>query len=148
MKKVALVTGGGSGNGEATSTAFAHKGVHVAVADMDLANAERVATEIVRAGGSAKSYKIDVSDDAAVDSINGEIVSAFGGLHGGVNNSGIIGDLTPTWEQTSPGWRKVVSVNLDGVFYCMRHEISAMRKSGGCFFSHWQLLPSRWWFSS
>ena len=130
-QKVALVTGGGSGIGEATARAFAREGAHVAVADMDLASAERVATEIVRAGGSAKSYKVDVSDDAAVESLIAHIVTDFGGLHIAVNNAGIGGDLAPTGEQTPPGWRKVISVNLDGVFYCMRHEISAMKKSGG-----------------
>lgn len=129
--KVALVTGGGSGIGEATSRAFAHEGAHVAVLDMDLASAERVAVEIVKAGGSAKSYKADVSDDAAVEAVMYQVVADFGGLHIAVNNAGIGGDLAPTGEQTPPGWRKVMSVNLDGVFYCMRHEIAALKKSGG-----------------
>jgi NAD(P)-dependent dehydrogenase (short-subunit alcohol dehydrogenase family) len=129
--QVALVTGGGSGIGEATSRAFAHEGAHVAVLDMDLANAERVAVEIVKAGGSAKSYKADVSDDVAVEAVINQVVTDFGGLNIAVNNAGIGGDLAPTGEQTPPSWRKVMSINLDGVFYCMRHEISAMKKSGG-----------------
>lgn len=129
--KTALVTGGGSGIGEATAQAFAREGAHVAVADMDLASAERVATEIVNAGGSAKSYKVDISDDAAVQRVVDQIVADFGELHIAVNNAGIGGDLAPTGDQTPAGWRKVISVNLDGVFYCMRHEISAMKKCGG-----------------
>jgi len=58
-------------------------------------------------------------------------VREFGGLHIAVNNAGIGGDQAPTGEQTPAGWRKVLSVNLDGVFYCMRHELAAMKRSGG-----------------
>ena len=130
-ERVALVTGAGSGIGEASAKAFAKHGSHVAVADMDYTSAARVVTEIVVAGGHATAYKVDVSDDAAVEVAINQIVADLGGLHIAVNNAGIGGDIAPTGEQTPPGWRKVLSVNLDGVFYCMRHEIAAMRKSGG-----------------
>jgi NAD(P)-dependent dehydrogenase (short-subunit alcohol dehydrogenase family) len=98
---------------------------------MDYASATRVVTEISAAGGHATAYKVDVSDDAAVEVVINQVVADLGGLHIAVNNAGIGGDIAPTGEQTPPGWRKVLSVNLDGVFYCMRHEIAAMRKSGG-----------------
>lgn len=130
-KKVAFVTGGGSGIGEAAAKALAEQGAQVAIGDMDLAGAERVVAEITKAGGSAKCYKLDVSDDAAVGTVVAQIEKDFGGLHIAVNNAGIGGELAATGDQTVAGWRKVLSVNLDGVFYCMRHEIGVMKKSGG-----------------
>jgi NAD(P)-dependent dehydrogenase (short-subunit alcohol dehydrogenase family) len=91
----------------------------------------RVVEDIAAAGGIAKAYSLDVSDDSEVDSVITAIVREFGGLHIAVNNAGIGGDQAPTGEQTPAGWRKVLSVNLDGVFYCMRHELAAMKRSGG-----------------
>ena len=130
-KKVAFVTGGGSGIGEASAKALAAAGATVAIADMDMVGADRVVAEIAAQGGIAKSYKLDVSDDAAVGAVIGAIEKELGGLHIAVNNAGIGGDLAPTGDQTPAGWRKVIGVNLDGVFYCMRHEIAVMKKSGG-----------------
>lgn len=129
-KKVAFVTGGGSGIGEASAKLLAHQGAHVAIADMDMSNAERVAGEISKAGGSAKAYKLDVSDEPAVHLVLQEIEKDLGALHIAVNNAGIGGEQAPTAEQSVEGWRKVLSVNLDGVFYCMKHEIPLMKKSG------------------
>lgn len=129
--KVALVTGGSSGIGEASAKALAAAGAKVAVADLNIDGANRVVAEIIAAGGSAKAYALDVSDDAAVGAVISAIASDFGGLHIAVNNAGIGGDIAPTGDQTPAGWRKVMGVNLDGVFYCMRHEIVAILKSGG-----------------
>ena len=130
IRKIALVTGGGSGIGEASAKALAAAGASVAVADMNMAGADRVVSEIVALGGIAKSYKLDVSDDVAVGEVVKAIEKDFGGLHIAVNNAGIGGDLAPTGDQSVEGWRKVMSVNLDGVFYCMRHEIAVMKKYG------------------
>lgn len=130
-EKIALITGGGSGIGEASAKALAAAGAIVAVADVDMAGAERVLSEILAAGGRGKAYNLDVSDDLAVERAINAITTDFGGLHIAVNNAGIGGTQAPTAEQTPESWRKVISVNLDGVFYCMRHEIPAMKKSGG-----------------
>lgn len=130
-KKVAFVTGGGSGIGEASAKALAAIGAVVAVADVDMAGANRVISEIIAAGGKAKAYELDVSDDLAVGRVINAITEEFGGLHVAVNNAGIGGVQAPTGDQTPESWRKVMSINLDGVFYCMRHEIPAMKKSGG-----------------
>jgi NAD(P)-dependent dehydrogenase (short-subunit alcohol dehydrogenase family) len=128
IRKIAFVTGGGSGIGEASAKALAAAGASVAIADMNIAGADRVVSEIVALGGSAKSYKLDVSDDAAVGDVIKAVEKDFGGLHIAVNNAGIGGDQAPTGDQSVEGWRKVMSVNLDGVFYCMRHEIAVMKK--------------------
>ncbi len=130
INKVAFVTGGGSGIGEASAKALADAGASVAVADIDMVGADRVVEEILASGGIAKSYKLDVSDDAAVGTVIAAISKDFGGLHIAVNNAGIGGELAATGDQTPAGWRRVLSVNLDGVFYCMRHEIAEMKKSG------------------
>lgn len=130
-KKVAFVTGGGSGIGEATAKALAQEGAQIALADLDLEGADRVVAEIVNSGGHAKSYKLDVSDDVAIGEVMAQIEKDFGGLHIAVNNAGIGGELAPVADQTVAGWKKVISVNLDGVFYSMRHEIPLMKKSGG-----------------
>ena len=129
-KKVALVTGGGSGIGEACAKALAAAGAEVAIADLNLDSVHRVVADIAAAGGIAKAYSLDVSNDSEVDSVISAIVSEFGGLHIAVNNAGISGEMAPTGEQSPAGWRKVLSVNLDGVFYCMRHELAAMKRSG------------------
>jgi len=130
IRKIAFVTGGGSGIGEASAKALAAAGASVAVADMNTAGADRVVAEILADGGIAKSYTLDVSDDAAVGAVISAIEKDFGGLHIAVNNAGIGGDQAPTGEQTPAGWRKVMAVNLDGVFYCMRHEIEVMKRYG------------------
>ena len=128
--KVAFVTGAGSGIGEATAKAFAHESASVAVADIDLDAAERVASEITGKGGKATAYKLDVSDDAAVALVLAQVEKDFGALHIAHNNAGILGDIAPLVDQSNDSWRKVMSVNLDGVFYCMKHEIPLMKKSG------------------
>jgi len=129
--KVALVTGGGSGIGEACAIMLAHRGAKVAVLDQNIEAAERVTQQIKSSGGQANALRVDVSDEGQVSKAVDEVISQFGGLHIAVNNAGIGGDQAPTAEQTIAGWRKVLSVNLDGVFYCMRDEIPAMIKSGG-----------------
>ena len=128
--KVALVTGGGSGIGEACAIMLAHRGAKVAVLDQNIEAAERVTQQIKSSGGQANALRVDVSDEGQVSKAVDEVISQFGALHIAVNNAGIGGDQAPTAEQTIAGWRKVLSVNLDGVFYCMRNEIPAMIKSG------------------
>ena len=129
--KVAFVTGGGSGIGEACSLMLAQQGAAVAVVDLKLEVAQKVADAINAKGGKAIAVVADVSDDAQVGKAVAETVSKLGGLHIAVNNAGIGGDQAPTADQTVAGWRKVLSINLDGVFYCMRNQIPAMLKSGG-----------------
>jgi len=126
--KVALVTGGGSGLGEACVHALAARGATVAVADISKEAAERVAGEV---GNGASAVTADVSDEGDVRSMVERIVGDHGRLDVAVNNAGIGGDQVPTGEYPVESWRKVLSVNLDGVFYCMRHELPAMVAAGG-----------------
>ena len=128
--KVAFVTGGGSGIGQACATDLAKHGANVVVVDRDFDHARHVASVIAGVGGTALALAADVSDDASVAMAVAGAVKEFGALHIAVNNAGIGGDVAPTAEQSVEGWRKVLSVNLDGVFYCMRHEIPEMKKAG------------------
>jgi NAD(P)-dependent dehydrogenase (short-subunit alcohol dehydrogenase family) len=129
--KVAIVTGGGSGIGEATALTFARSGAKVVVADFDQEGGNRVAETIQAQGGEAKFVAVDVSKSDEVEAMVKTTVAAYGGLHVAVNNAGIGGAQAPTGEYPIDSWRQVIDVNLSGVFYGMRYEIPAMLESGG-----------------
>lgn len=129
--KVAYVTGGASGIGEACSIMLAKQGATVAVVDLKIEDAQRVVDVINSSGGIAIALVADVSNESQVAESVSETVKQLGGLNIAVNNAGIGGDQAPTADQTVDGWRKVLSINLDGVFYGMRNQIPAMLKSGG-----------------
>src|ERR671939_371435 len=98
--KVAIVTGGASGIGEACAQVIAERGGHVLVVDRDLAAAERVAKEI---GGDSQGFEVDVSDPAACEAMVAEAVRAWGHLDVAVNNAGIGGPQAPTGEYPLDG---------------------------------------------
>lgn len=129
--KVAIVTGAASGIGEAVAQAIAARGGQVVVADIKQDAAERVATEIGETGGSAKAFRTDVADAASVEKMVQFAVDTYGGLDVAVNNAGIGGLLSPTGEYPVDGWRLVIDINLNGVFYGLRYQIPAMLARGG-----------------
>jgi NAD(P)-dependent dehydrogenase (short-subunit alcohol dehydrogenase family) len=129
--KVVIVTGGGSGIGEACVEQFASRGGSVVVADYDMKGAERVAGEVAAAGGAARAFQVDVSDPSAVEAMVQFAVETYGRLDVAVNNAGIGGEAKPAGEYSLDGWHRVIDVNLHGVFYSMRYEIPAMLASGG-----------------
>jgi NAD(P)-dependent dehydrogenase (short-subunit alcohol dehydrogenase family) len=129
--KIAVVTGAGSGIGAAVSRQLAEEGVKVVVADLDSEAARAVAAEICSDGGKAREYAVDVVDAEAVRKLVEFTVETCGGLHLAVNNAGIDGGRFPTSDYPLDVWQKVMDVNLNGVFYCMKHEIRAMLKQGG-----------------
>jgi 2-dehydro-3-deoxy-L-rhamnonate dehydrogenase (NAD+) len=129
--KVAVVTGAGSGIGEACAVLMAANGAVVAVADIDAQGAERVATSIVDSGGQARAYPLDVRDAAAVDQAFAAVAEDMDGLHVLVNNAGLALPATPLADLDDDSWRRVMSVNLDGVFFCLRAGLRVMRAAGG-----------------
>ena len=128
--KVALVTGGGSGLGEAISKDLATKGAKVVLTDINLEAAERVAGEIAEAGGTASAIKQDTSSKEDSEKAVQFAVDTYGGLNFAVNNAGIGGKQVPVGETDLDSWDKVIDVNLNGVLYGMRFQIPAMLKSG------------------
>jgi NAD(P)-dependent dehydrogenase (short-subunit alcohol dehydrogenase family) len=129
--KVAIVTGAGSGIGEAVARELAARGGCVVVADVNQAAAEGVAGALSAEGGTAKAITTDVANPAAVEAMVQFAVESFGGLDVAINNAGIGGPLAPTGEYPLDAWRKVIDINLNGVFYGMRYEIPAMLARGG-----------------
>jgi NAD(P)-dependent dehydrogenase (short-subunit alcohol dehydrogenase family) len=129
--KVALVTGAGSGIGEAVATMLAARAAQVVVADIKLQSAERVVAAIGGFGGKAAAAQADVGDAAAVEAMVQVAVDTFGGLDIAVNNAGIGGELNPTGSYSVQSWQQVININLNGVFYCMRYEIPALLARGG-----------------
>ena len=129
--KTALVTGAGSGIGAAIAKGLAASGARVVVQDLQAQAAERVTAEITAAGGLAHAAAGDVSDPAVVEGLVAQAIAAGGGLNLLVNNAGIGGPLAPLGEYPLDGWRKVMAVKLDGVFYGMRYAIPEMLKAGG-----------------
>lgn len=129
--KVAIVTGGASGIGEAVSKLLAAGGAKVVVADLDESAAKATAAAIETAGGTASGFAVDVSDAAQNEAMVAFAKTTYGGLHLAVNNAGIGGASAPTGEYPVESWDKVVGINLSGVFYGMRYEIPAILASGG-----------------
>lgn len=128
--KVAIVTGGGSGLGEAIGKALAQHGVRVVLSDINLKSAERVMDEITAAGGDATAVQQDTARFEDAERVTADAVSRYGALHYAVNNAGIGGAQAPTGEVDRADWDRVIDINLNGVLYGMRHQIPAMLKAG------------------
>lgn len=117
--RVALVTGAGSGIGKAAAAAFAREGYTLVTAD-------------IAEAGEGHFIHCDVSDEAAVHNMFGEVASKFGRLDAAFNNAGILGELCPTAECTPANFDRVLATNLRGIFLCLREELQLMtRQQGG-----------------
>ena len=128
--KIALITGAGSGLGEATARRFAEEGAHVVVTDINREAVETVAASIQSCGGGATARYQDVTDEADWDALMAEIIESHQRLDVIVNNAGIA--ITGTAEDTSlDDWRKTQAVNLDAVFMGTRAAIKVMKGNGG-----------------
>lgn len=128
--KVAIVTGGGSGLGEAIGKALAAKGAKVIVSDIRREGAERVAAEIAKAGGTASAFLQDTAKPEDCEAVVRYAVQTYGALHYAVNNAGIGGAAAPAGETDLAEWQRVININLSGVLYGMRYQIPAMLKAG------------------
>jgi NAD(P)-dependent dehydrogenase (short-subunit alcohol dehydrogenase family) len=122
---VALVTGGGSGIGQATARVLAARGVQVMVADINGDAARATAEEI-----DGASVTVDVADDASVHKMVEACIGAFGGLDWACNIAGIAPDPKPFLDHTVADWQRTIDINLSGVFFCMQHELRRMTEQG------------------
>jgi len=133
--KVALVTGGGQGLGEAISYRLAHEGCHVVVADLNeqaaVATAEAIVKNEAETGRRAIALKVDVTDEQQVSDMIDRVVREFGRLDLLVNNAGVL--ISEAVEDfPADKWRLVIEVNLVGYFLCAKHAARVMKaqKSG------------------
>lgn len=129
--KVALVTGASSGIGRAIALIWAREGAKVVVSDINTQAGEETA-ELVRAqGGDAIFVASDVGKPEDCEALVGRAVAHFGRLDVACNNAGIGGPQAPTADYPLDGWAQVININLSGVFYGMKYQITAMLKTGG-----------------
>lgn len=130
---VSIVTGAGGGIGEGYAKALAAEGAHVAVADINLEGAERVAEEIRAGGGDAFALHVDVADPASTRQMADTVMNTAGRIDHLVNNAAIFGGmeidllLTVDWEY----YRRFMSVNMDGALLCIRAVWEHMAAGGG-----------------
>jgi 3-oxoacyl-[acyl-carrier protein] reductase len=129
--RVAFVTGAGQGIGAAVAEAFGAQGAKVAVVDLRMATAEKVAAGIRERGGRAQAFACDVSDRQQVDAAVKQVNEAFGPVEILVNNAGIT-RTAMLHRMTTPQWDEVIAVHLTGSFNCLQAVVNGMmeRKQG------------------
>jgi len=127
--KVAIVTGGVSGIGKAIVELFVKEGAKVVIADLN----EKLGEELINNLGEGNVIFIKADASSAED--NKKIVEAaienFGALHIAVNNAGIGGESNKVGDLSIEGWKKVIDINLNGVFYGMHYQLPEIEKVGG-----------------
>ncbi|NGF55073.1 SDR family oxidoreductase [Parapedobacter sp. SGR-10] len=126
--KVAIVTGGASGIGKAIVTLFVKEGAKVVVADLNEELGKKVVDEL---GEDAIFVKADSSLPEDNKKLVDTAVENFGALHIAVNNAGIGGPSASIGEYPIDGWKKVIDINLNGVFYGMLYQLPEIEKVGG-----------------
>jgi NAD(P)-dependent dehydrogenase (short-subunit alcohol dehydrogenase family) len=141
-KKVAIITGAGSGIGKATAMLFAEHGSKVVVSDISEANGKGAVDEIKKKGGEAFFIKADSSKPEDNESLVKQTIEKYGSLDIAVNNAGIGGPFGLTGEYPVDGWKKVIDINLSGVFYGLRYQIPAMGEKGGSIVNIASILGS------
>ncbi len=128
--KVAIVTGGGRGIGRATALLFARSGAKVVIGDIDPEGAHAVEA-IKRDGGEALFVKTDVCKEGDVKILVAAAVHTYGGLHCAFNNAGVLPPTVMVAEMDESTFDNTLTVDLKGVFLCLKHEIRHMLKNGG-----------------
>ena len=129
-RKVCVVTGGGSGLGRTVARRMAER-CAVAIGDVNLEGAEETARLIKAQGGTCIARRTDVTRADEVRGLIDDTVSAFGGLDYAVNNAAIEGKQAMLVDYDEAEWTRIVTVNLTGVFLCMRQEIPHLLARGG-----------------
>jgi NAD(P)-dependent dehydrogenase (short-subunit alcohol dehydrogenase family) len=129
--KRALVTGAGQGNGRAIALGLAAHGADIVASDVDLAGAERTAAELRGAGSKALAFRLDVTDAAACHALAQTIALEIGDISILINNAGIIIREGLDSPRAAENWRRVLDVNLTGMFNVTHAFLPALRKTRG-----------------
>jgi len=130
--KTALITGGSTGIGRSTAMAFARNGAKVVIADINAEQGQETVDIVKKSGGEAAFVKTDVSKDLEVQALIKKTVEIFGRLDYAHNNAGIMyrGSDANTTGCSEKDWDHLMSINLKGVWLCMKYEIPQMIKQG------------------
>lgn len=128
--KVAAVTGGAVGIGKAAVQRMVEEGAAVGILDVLDQAGKALATELAAKGYKVAYWHCDVADEAQVKEAIDSVAEKFGKLDVLVNNAGISGTNKPTHQLTEEEWDRVQAVNVKGVFFCTKHAIPHMKKSG------------------
>ncbi len=130
--KVVLITGGASGIGRATALLAAQEGARVVVSDIDEAGGDETVAMIGDKGGTGHFVKADVSNNIHVAALVQAALDAFGRLDCAVNNAGITGNMLSRLADIDEDvFDRILSVNVKGVWLCMKHELPVMAEQGG-----------------
>ena len=129
--KVAFVTGAASGIGRTTALAFARQGANVVVADIDQKGNQDTTRMIEEVGGQALAVRCDVTRSEDVQAALAKTVEEFGRLDIAFNNAGAEQQPKPTADITEEEWDRIITINLRGVFLCMKYEIPLLLQHGG-----------------
>lgn len=129
--KVVIITGAASGIGKATAELFAKHGTSVVISDIQEAEGKATTENIIANGGKASFIKTDVSRPEEMEALVNFAIKTYGKLDIAINNAGIGGELNPIADMSIEGWKKVIDVNLNSIFYGMKYQIQAMLKNGG-----------------
>ncbi len=129
--KVGLITGGTSGIGRETAILFAKAGAKVVVAGRREKEGEETIELVRAAGGDGLFVKTDVSKASEVEALVRQTVGRFGRLDVAFNNAGIESVLAPIVRQSEEDWDRTISINLKGVWLCLKYEIRQMLSQGG-----------------
>jgi len=129
--KVAIVTGGAMGIGWAACYLMAKEGAKVALTDIMEDEGRKKTDQLKKKVGEAAFWHLDVSDETQVEQAFSEIKNKWGKINILVNNAGIAGEDSPTHEMTVEEWKRVIDVNVHGVFFCTKHVIPYMKEQGG-----------------
>lgn len=128
--RTAFITGAGSGIGRATALAFGAASANVAVSDIAEPGGLETVELIRAAGGTAEFFQLDVADAAAAERTVAAVVERFGSLDIAHNNAGVESERVPFGDTALDDWRRVVEVDLNAVYYCIRAEVAVMRRQG------------------
>ena len=128
--KVALVTGAGLGMGLATAKAFAEAGAAVVLADVNEEAIRAATAELVSAGHQALAVPCNVADEAEVAAMIEQTVATYGRLDAAFNNAGVMTPAAETADVSGEEYERVTSINLRGVWNCMKYELRQMREQG------------------
>jgi NAD(P)-dependent dehydrogenase (short-subunit alcohol dehydrogenase family) len=129
--KICLLTGASSGLGRSTALLAAKEGAILVLGDRDGKGGQETLRQVTEAGGEAVFHATDVTSAKEVKALVRSAIDTYGRIDCAVNNAGIEGETNKTADYSETEWRRVIDINLNGVFLCMKYELPEMVKTGG-----------------